>query len=188
MTEPEFIKETNKTYVSYLRKGDEFNKDLITTNLECTFNNKPTHAWWGSPEDADYGWKEWCISEEYGNYDFDKPIRWKLKEGSKIFTIDLQTVTQVPSFLTDHMYKKQIDFYIRKMPLEKDDIKYLLHNTTGFSSYFINFEKLKDDGITAVELTNASVGHIFLNGFEIMFNSWDCESIVVLDETKIEFL
>jgi hypothetical protein len=64
----------------------------------------------------------------------------------------------------------------------------MINDMTGFSYYRIDFKKLKEDSISAVELIDAMVGHLFLNGFETMFNGWDCESIVVLDETKIEFL
>lgn len=45
-----------------------------------------------------------------------------------------------------------------------------------------------EDGIVAVELMDGWIGHRFENFLEASFNTWDCESIVVLDETKIEIL
>ena len=52
----------------------------------------------------------------------------------------------------------------------------------------LDFNKLLEDNIIAVQLLDGSIGHRFITDIETMFNSWDCESIVVLDESKIEFL
>ena len=53
----------------------------------------------------------------------------------------------------------------------------------------LDFITMYNDGIIAVELLNASIGHSFLrlDRVELMFNSWDCESIVVLDKDCIVF-
>ena len=38
----------------------------------------------------------------------------------------------------------------------------------------------------AIELENSFIGHMFYSGIEVdLFNSWDCESIVVLNPDKI---
>ena len=38
----------------------------------------------------------------------------------------------------------------------------------------------------AIELENSFIGHMFYSRIEVdLFNSWDCESIVVLNPDKI---
>lgn len=154
----------NKRYVTYLDSKEEFDKHLIYTDLSSRGSiNKPKIAWWGSPVDAEYGWKEWCENNEY-EFNFDNPIYWTMKEGSKIYTIDFIDTESDPD--------NQLSQYI------VDD---------GFGSCYLDYQRMKDDGIDAVELYNAAIGHLFISRIETMFNSWDCESIVVLNPDVIEF-
>ena len=151
----------NKLYVTY-SDTDTFDMDRImtNTNLLPEYNCKPMSALWGSPVNAEYGWKEWCEDNEY-DYKFDHPIYWRLKEGTKILTIDRSDVED-----EDHSILQ----------------KYI---TIKFDSRLFDFKKMKEDGIDAVELLDACVGHFGMNRLEMMFNSWDCESIVVLNPSKI---
>lgn len=183
-----YIKEAHNVYVSYLNRGRTFDKDMICTDLISGSVSKPKHAWWGSPINAEFGWKEWCQMEHYGNYDFEKPIKWKLKEGSKILTIDDNIIAEAPNFLLDCINTIDEKWEIRN--LTPEDIKYLKAKTdcTKFCYFELNFFKLREKGIDAVELMDAGIGHAFLSPLEMLFNSWDCESIVVLDDSKIEFL
>lgn len=161
------LSNNKKIYITYNNKDIEFNKDLIKTSLKTNYINKPTEAFWGSPENAEYGWKEWCESEEFGDYDFDNPIRWKLKDGSKIYTISLKSVTTINGI-------NKLSRYIISNELE--------------SMIYLNYRQMRNNNIAAVELLDARVGHLFRNRIEISFNGWDCESIVVLDPSKIIFL
>ena len=55
--------------------------------------------------------------------------------------------------------------------------------------YSLDYNKIVEDGIDAVELMSAYVGHLFINNkYERIFNSWDCESIVVLNKDVLEFI
>lgn len=161
------LSNNKKIYITYINKGKEFNKDLIKVRLKPNYINKPTEAFWGSPENAEYGWKEWCKSEEFGDYDFDNPIRWKLKDGSKIYTINLKSVTTING--------------INKLS------RYIINNELK-SMIYLNYRQMRNNNIAAVELLDARVGHLFRNKIELSFNGWDCESIVVLDPSKIIFL
>ena len=68
----------DKRYVTYLKQDREkFDKNKIEINLYTKHKilSKPYKAWWGSPIDAYYGWKEYVNSEESSfNYDFNKKI------------------------------------------------------------------------------------------------------------------
>ena len=189
------IKTTGKEkYVTYLEpdKLKEFRPSCILTHLDSSFlGTKPISGWWGSPVDANFGWKDWCESEDYGNYDFNNPIYWKLKEGSKIFQIDWKEVELDKSntllkYIKFRDLKKKED--LKDMPIEAK-INTLTHNGYSYDDLLIviDFVSMLDDRIVAVELLNSCIGHNFINNLEISFNSWDCESIVVLDKNYIEW-
>ena len=174
----EFIKD--EIYVTYQKKSHGiFCKDNIKIKLGlpnpiC----KPDCAWWGSPVNASFGWKEWCECECFmlEEIDWDNPIKWRLTSNSKILRIAIDDVADS-----------------QNSPLSKYVTEDLLYKKLGFSSLnlfgvYLDFNLILNDDIIAVELLDANIGHKFINPIETMFNSWDCESIVVLDKTKIEFL
>ncbi len=57
-----------KKYITY-GLGNKFYTEKLLTDLTCEIG-KPRHAWWGSPIDAEYGWKQWCENEDW----FPTPI------------------------------------------------------------------------------------------------------------------
>lgn len=184
---------SNKRYVTYKEpdKLKEFRPSCILTHLESSFlGTKPISGWWGSPVDANFGWKDWCESEDYGNYDFDNPIYWSLEEGSIIFQIYYDEVElDINNPLLPYIRFKDWDLNVQDdMPIEA---KINILKSKGYSSKdlrpIIDFNAMLDDNIVAVELLDPCIGHRFNNALEIEFNCWDCESIVVLDPSKIIF-
>lgn len=168
----------NEIYVTYLKKNHlPFRKEMIKTHIGYIrpMLNKPQNAWWGSPFDADYGWKEWCFCNDYETqgYDWKHPILWRLQRGSKILKIDIDDVINPQtSILNNYLC----------------DNKELFRNDFDFFPITLNFRKMLEESISAVQLMDGSIGHRFINKIEEAFNSWDCESIVVLDESKIEIV
>jgi hypothetical protein len=72
---------------------------------------------------------------------------------------------------------------------DRSDIyKYVRESSKGLSSVLIDFKQMIEDGIDAVELLDAYVGHAFINKVEEAFNSWDCESIVILNKDCLDIL
>ena len=167
----------DKVYITYLSKEQlPFNKENIHTVIgDRGIINKPLSAWWGSPADAIFGWKEWCKCNHFrlDEYDWDNPIRWRLKPNSKILRIDMDDVKDEQNSNLNK-YLSMSDIY-KGMPSNR----FMLE---------LDFNKMLDDDIIAIELMDGSIGHRFINSLETMFYSWDCESIVVLDESKIEFI
>lgn len=168
----------NEIYVTYLKKNYlHFRKEMIKTYIGGArpIINKPEMAWWGSPIDAEYGWKEWCFCNECETQDYhwNNPILWKLKIGSKILKIDIDEVINPKiSILNNYLI----------------DNKELFGKDYDLFPMTYNLNKMFEDGISAVQLIDGSIGHRLINKFEEAFNSWDCESIVVLDESKIEIV
>lgn len=169
-------------YVTYLKEGLIFEKNSIVTDLEnYSIQNKPTSAFWGSPMEGSYGWKEWCDCESFGNYDWNNPIIWKLKDNSKILRITWEDI-KIDSLLFN--YTKE-DLFMKEV----------LKDLNRPVDLLLDFEKMLSDEIVAVELTEPRIGHTFFGlpeeyskQLERMFCTWDCESIVVLDSSKIDFL
>jgi len=149
-------------YVTYFEKGNLLDGDKINIDLGNNRNGclfKPDKGFWGSPIDAKYGWKEWCEDEKFGNYDFDKPYYWTLSNG-KILQIDWDEVRNAQT---------------------SNLSKYIVNN-------YLDWNKMLEDNIIAVQLMDSCIGHSFINVLESKFNAWDCESIVVLDKNKIVFV
>lgn len=154
-----------KTYITYGFVIEDPKK--IVTNLdECI--NKPKKALWGSPVDAEFGWRDWCESEDWWpsrrnqekeDY-FNESFKWTLKEGSKILTIN-------------------------KVEDLNDIYRAGLIRPNPYGSAALDFYRILDAGYSAVELTDGYIGHMFVNRLESSFNSWDCESIVVLNPDKV---
>ena len=162
------VNENNK-YVTYLREGVLFDQSKIVINLDnhcngCLF--KPDKGFWGSPVNAIYGWKEWCENEEFGNYDFNNPVYWTLTSG-KILQVNWDEVeNEETSNLTKYITTPyNIDHYT-----------------------ILDWDKMLEDDIVAVQLMNPMIGHIFKYDLEERFNAWDCESIVVLDKSRLNFI
>lgn len=152
-------------YVTY-GFGNIIDKSKIETNLAPRiYANKPLSAWWGSPINATYGWKEFCIDNKFKNKTYFAPnnrVKWTLD--GKIFVINNEDDLQ---YAKDHNLMK---YY-------KD------HNLFCF-----DFIKMKDNGYDAIELKAYYIGHNSYGNLAGSLWGWDCESIVVLNPDKIEFL
>ena len=160
-----------KKYITYFHKDKKFDPTKLRTIIgNVSLINKPEKAFWGSPVNAEFGWKEWCQCEDFGSYDWNNYVIWSLEPNCKILRIDWD----------DIVHKEILEDYLT-IPYE-----FMATGCSWFENC-LDFKKLKTDGIVAVELMNPAIGHSFKYDLEMMFNSWDCESIVVLDETKIVF-
>lgn len=49
---------------------------------------KPEGGLWGSPVNAEYGWKDWCKDEGFRECDPSNAFTFRLKPGAKVLTID----------------------------------------------------------------------------------------------------
>ena len=165
----DYIIQPTDEYITFTQfKNGPFDINKIETNLtSVSFLNKPKTAFWGSPLNSEYGWEWWCKSNDFRDLSSGDRVIWTLTPNSKIFRVDLE------------------DVFTRK---SKHLLKYCNKEMTDCSSlitYYIDFNKMLSDGYVAVELMNCSIGHIFRNDLERSFYAWDCESIVVLDPSRL---
>lgn len=158
-----------KKYITY-GKGNklDINKLPPLSELDLRPNgiNKVYRTLWGSPVDAEYGWKAWCLDNEFNleALSENNSFCWTLKPTARILTISNE----------DDLAK--VPFTRNKMAL--------LHNPDYFSTY-IDYYKIVAKSYDAVELEDGVIGHRFSSPEEICFNSWDCESIMVLNRDAI---
>ena len=173
------------TYGFYKFQPQKMRYDILDA---MPYINKP-NGFWASPVDANHSWANWCEAEGFGilsegtenvNY-----IKFKLKN-AKVYTIkNLKDLLGLPL----------------------NEIK------TPFSGQFfmgsVNYERLRTMGYDGVELCmdNYRFGHMFgahprteedkklseeeldrAANIEHIFNSWDCDSIVIWNPDVIEVI
>ena len=160
----------SKTYITYGFEVKDTN--LIVTNLNTGPTQKPEMALWGSPTDATFGWKDWCECEQWipsKNLSFEDYFKtfftWTLAKDAKVYNVANMEDIQWLAY--------------------KDIIHY---DHERFHTLIIDYRRLYEEGYDAMELINPCLGHYFLNDLEMLFNGWDCESIVVLDPSKVILL
>lgn len=149
-----------KTYITY-GKGNVLDTsrlpDLNELDLTPSFINKIPGTLWGSPVDANFGWKEWCHNNDFHTTSFKTSFKWTIKEDSRLLFI---------STLED----------LEKVPFVE----------TEFGLLQIDFQKIANDyDAMEISMDNLYIGHMFLSEKERAFNSWDCDSIMVLNKDII---
>ncbi len=167
-------------YVTY-GFGNKFKRDLLQTDLRSDFNDKPKKAWWGSPIHAKYGWLEWCI-DNYYLQDEDKNLSFE-ENAKKYFANDnriIWTLSSDSKILFINNFMDLIWCHNMKYIKRKNDY------IDRFCQYEWDFNELIKDGYAAIQLNDPTIGHHFrFYNLECILYSWDCESIVVLDQDKI---
>ena len=111
-----------KTYIHYGHK--HFDKTMFVRVRNNSPKNKPIGGLWASPDDATFGWKDWCEAEDF---------RECKEENSFQFTLPEANILKINSVE---------DF--RKLPILTQD-----YNVMG---WLIDFEQCFKLGYDAIEL------------------------------------
>lgn len=154
---------TNNTvqYCHYGNTAFDTNLFLPIKNPETTDYSigKPLGGLWASRTNADQNWKKWAESNDFRYYSEDNKFCFHFKTNSKILFIETQNdIDAIP------------DQYIL---YQDDDLSNLF-----LKRFVLNFEKLKQDGFSAVEL-------VWNMETAPYFRFWDCDSIIILDKNSI---
>ena len=129
--------------------------------------NKPSGGIWASPLNSNHSWRKFCLNEGFNVSSLDKHSLFKLRPGSKIYTIN-----------------SYLDLFRLK--------KYFIHHPNRiFKNITIDYEKMKKDWYDGVYLTEEGehdTRHSYYN-YSIDENldlyGWDCESIVIFNKDII---
>lgn len=154
-----------KTYIHY--GSDHFNKEMFIVPVNGDWGSKPVPhtGLWASPIDSDFGWMEWCIDADFNLDKLLTHFKFTLSDRAKVLFVNK---------LSD------VDNYV-SMP---DELNIMFRsNSTSSLLYNLDFEQMIKDGYDAIELSHED------NYAEIhfsLFNTWDCDSILILNPDIIE--
>lgn len=151
--------------------------------------SKPRGGLWGSRvtnRTLDYfDWKDWSMSERFGNHDDNNAFDFYIDGSANILTIDDPDVLFNDK---DHLLMSESKLFHRLIPGYKDQME----------GCVLNLEYIRDN-YDGIELIHGSHYGLFHSGFFCsipedpmidekvtfqkcisgMFNTWDCDSIVI---------
>lgn len=159
----------DKNYIHYRSNKLNPNANLVGD----IFMNKPKGLW-ASPVDSNYGWKDFCISNDFRVESLDTYFTFKIKKDAKILKV--KSHNDVAKYLTYYPYS---DNKYRK-PLNKLTLNDF--SLINYRNYMIDFEKIyqKYDGMELYMTENYSE---FYNSY--LFNSYDVDSLIIWNLDKI---
>lgn len=151
----------SKTLYEHYFRGEEiteFSRELISpiTNLDIC-SNKPMGGFWASRCDAEYGWRDWCITTGHKSWADDKPFIFSLTNDARILQI------------------KSNDDMEKLRPYELGSSCGLTVNIATARGY--DFERMTKD-YDAIEVDGYRL-------YWQMYG-WDCESILIFNPDVIE--
>ena len=112
----------------YIHHGsDEFEPSRVKPIKNLKYFSKPEGGLWGSPADSKYGWENWCLVEDFRLDKLKKSFEFVLESGSNLLEIN-----------------SVID--LLKLPKVKE------HLNLPHSHIYLDFEKLAEDGVDAIEV------------------------------------
>ena len=121
---------------------------------------KPKGGLWASRKDDIFGWKNWCIKEDFRTSSFDTSFEFMLKDNAKVLELkDLDQLNDLPN-------------------VNRPDRLYFRHDWS--TECCLDFEKLLKE-YDAVEVIDIGKFYWALYG-------WDCNSILVMNPDIIELV
>lgn len=146
----------SKAYIHYGSEKFDMDKFLeikdrgLLNPGRNTCINKPDYGFWASPIDTDFGWKEFCVNEDFRTDRLSESFTIELSDDAKVFT-----VTKLDDIPSDYIFRK---------------------NRYGAEYYNLNFDRIMKD-YDAMELIHSD-GH-YSELHNDLFYSWDVDSIVI---------
>ena len=170
------INDSNTIYIHY--GNDHFEKREVDLRTEGFIIKPEKAALWGSPTDANFSWKTWSEDQQFNLGSLKKSFKFKLKSGSKIlFISSKKDVDELDEILKTNTSRIE-EYYSRFTPISSV-IMQLLGSITPENYNTIDFSKLQENGIDAVEIEYNKYTHD-------AFYGWDCDSICILNPDAIE--
>lgn len=147
--------------MEYIHYGStNFIKEKFEEISQIAFFSKPFGGFWASRVGAEYGWKEWIANNNFrvDRYREDNCFKFKLKEGTKVLTIN-----------------------------NAKQLYNLPKNTNGYRFTFsdivyLDFEKLAKE-YDAIEVLISEDKKLYWNLY-----GWDCDSILIMNKDVVEVI
>lgn len=139
-------------YVHYGNTKYDSSKFKAIKNREFPFV-KPYGGLWASARNAKYGWKDWCEAEEFRDCDESNSFQFNIAETANVLNIHtIQDLSKTPHVSSEHE-----------------------------RLVYIDFEKLVQDGVDAVELHLSDDSKLYWALY-----GWDCDSILIMNPEIVE--
>lgn len=151
------ISDESKEYIHY--GATSFNPSMW-----CDITNdwvKPKGGLWASPIDGAFTWKDWNEYEKFRECNDERSFKFTIKFGYRVLYLET--------------FEDFLDLnakYIARGNVTE------INDPCSLVWIHLDFEKLKADGICAVEIKHNGITNN-------AFHCWDCDSIVVLDKDAI---
>lgn len=161
---------SNLQKMRFIHYGSTELKEILKqkNKIFSSYLNKPYTGLWASPIGSEYfTWKDWCVGESYRECNEDNSFTFKIKEGSNILLLESrEDLYKVKDFIiVESRFTKYFDY--DKIMNQYDGI--LLIHGDDYSYFHDQFSLFEDD-----------------DPYRGMFNSWDCDSIVIWNSDAIE--
>ena len=149
-------------YIHYGHSKFDPNRWTTPRGSEGGMFNKPTYGGlWASPADAEFGWREWCMRENFGVGSLNRSFRFELSPEARILELTPENVWELP---VDSAANERI-------PVE---VWHRAGRVVG-----IDFRKLAENyDVLVCDMTKYPELYWMLYG-------WDCDSILVLNKDVI---
>jgi hypothetical protein len=142
--------------------SNSFNPDKFDPiqNKITNLTNKPLGGLWTSPVNTKYGWKDWCLGNDFNLEKLEKSFTITLKEKANIFIVNSQKDLQRLPFYSEFNNENIIGFRYPKIAFD--------------------FEKLAKE-YDAIWLTEKGLMDTQDLTFPLNLYGWDCESVLIMN-------
>lgn len=143
-------------YIHYGSPHFDTNEFLKITNRFMW--TKPNGGMWSSPCISEFGWKEWCESEDFRVGKLLEYFVFELKPDSNILTIHGNAtliMLKIMGYCIDYSCNCG-------------------YKPCGYDQYYLDFEKILNDGYDAIQVFINNETYWSLYG-------WDCDSLLILN-------
>lgn len=148
------IKSNVKPYPLVIHYGsNQFNIELINQIKNDNWV-KPKGGLWTSPVNSEWGWENWCKSEQFRDCNEKISFKLKLNNDAKIYIIDC---------FDDLVSAPKITFNLGE----------------NYQKQYIDFEELAKE-YDAIWLTIKGLNQTHLS-YPLDFYGWDCETILIMN-------
>lgn len=137
------------------------------------YMNKPDGGLWTSPTDSEWGWKDWCESENFNVSRLSSYTKFNLKDTAKILVID--SLEEFYNICDKYTLKIHGSLELAMLMMGK----------------LLDFEAIEKDGYDGILLTDRGniQCHLPLNlarpGYSDL-NAWDVETLLLFNLDHIE--
>lgn len=128
--------------------------------------NKPIGGLWGSPVDAEYGWKAWCEENSFRECNEENAFVFTLKPDANIYYIrSVEEANNLPRAGRMHSLPNVMASLISEAP----------SMIMG-----VDFEAMVKDGVDAVLYEQSACMALYWTLY-----GWDCDTILVLNPDAV---